>query len=193
MDPTAVVPVRATPAAKLRLAHALPASVRVELVGRLFAHTVGVLSDAALRVVVVCAGPMPAVPEPVEVVADPGRGLDAAVRAGLEVAGLPALVVPADLPWISVSAVEQLLAELGDVVVVRSDDGGTNGLVLRRRFAPAFGPRSALVHAARARACGLRARVLDGGRSWQDLDDERALRRALGRSPALPSRSLGPG
>jgi 2-phospho-L-lactate/phosphoenolpyruvate guanylyltransferase len=189
VDPTAVVPVRATARAKLRLAHALSADARLELVRRLFAHATSVLHHVGLRIVVVAAGDPPLADVPVDVVADPGRGLNAAVAAGLALTGYPALVVPADLPWLEPRSVERILSEPGDVVIARSRDGGTNALLLRRPLAPAFGADSALAHATTARADGSWARVVEIRGFSDDLDDEPALRAALGRSPGLPSTS----
>jgi 2-phospho-L-lactate guanylyltransferase (CobY/MobA/RfbA family) len=76
---------------------------------------------------------------------------------------------------LSAKDVAQLLASDGDVVIARSFDGGTNGLLLRSLIAPAFGVLSAHEHAARARRAGLSCRVLDIPGFARDIDDAASL------------------
>ena len=77
------------------------------------------------------------------------------------------LVVTADLP----------LLTAGDVIVARTPDDGSAALLRRpgHVMTTAFGPGSAAVHEARARAAGLRTKVLDlpGFRDVDTLDDLR--------------------
>jgi len=159
MLPKALIPVRLAPTAKRRLAHVLSAVERIELMERLFEHVAGVLSEAGLDVIAL---------------RDDG-GLNVVVREGLALVGVPALVVHADLPSLSVADVSDLLAVQGDVVIARSVDGGTNGLLLRSLISPAFGVRSAHEHAARARRAGLSARVVDIPGFARDIDDPASL------------------
>ena len=168
--PPALIPVRTGPTAKRRLAHVLRAPERAALVRSLLDHVVGVLTSVGLRVVVLT-------PEPVdvpgaEVWTDEAPGLNAAVAAALPRLGPPALVVHADLPLLSPADVETSLNSEADVVIARSYDGGTNGLLMRTLLRPAFGVGSAAAHADRARRAGLRAAVLDIPGFAMDVDDE---------------------
>lgn len=170
--PTALIPVRAGPDAKRRLAHVLDAASRTDLVRRLFDHVAGVLSDTGLRVIALSPYPLDTY---VEVWTDERPGLNAAVHAALEKCGAPILVVHADLPQLSVADVDALLYNDADVVIARAHDGGTNGLLLRRLIEPAFGPASALAHARRGRDAGLTTRVVDIPGFMRDVDDESSL------------------
>ncbi len=162
MVPTALIPVRIAPTAKQRLAHVLPPQARAELMRRLFDRVAGVLSAAGLEVVSLM---------------DDG-GLNAVVRDGLRRIGVPALVVHADLPLLSVADVDAVLAEDADVVIARAFDGGTNGLLLRNGLIePAYGVLSAHEHAARARAAGMSCRVIDVPGFARDIDDPASLTR----------------
>lgn len=189
LQPTALVPLKLSTHAKARLSHRLDAAQRMELVGVMFEHVAGVLSDVGLRTVVVCADPLLATaPRGVEVWAEHRRGLNIALEGALRRLEGPALVVPADLPWLGTQDVDGLLAVSGDVVVARARDGGTNALLLRGRVRPAFGPGSALAHAYRARRAGLSARVVRIAGFDDDLDDETTLQRAVAGAPALHAR-----
>lgn len=171
---TALVPVRMSPVAKRRLAHVADARERTDLMRDLFEHVVGVLGEAGLAVVALA----PHALEPldgVEVWRDGASGLNAAVDDALDRTGLPVLIVHADLPALAVSDVHALFDSAADVVIGRARDGGTNALLLRGRIRPAFGPGSALAHAGRARAAGLRAQVIDRPGLAADVDDEAAL------------------
>ena len=126
-----------------------------------FEHVSGVLTAAGLDVV--------------SLEDESPRGLNGVVAAGLARCGVPALVVHADLPLLAVEDVLSLLDEPGDVVIARSYDGGTNGLLLRRVIAPAFGVDSAHAHASRARAAGLSCRVVDIPGFARDIDDPASL------------------
>ena len=77
------------------------------------------------------------------VVADPGGGQGAAVRAGLEGIEGACLVVNADLPCATPDALRRL-ALAGDAFVAAAD-GTTNALALASgvRFEPLYGPGSA--------------------------------------------------
>lgn len=173
-SPVAIVPFRSGAGAKMRLAHVLPAAERAALAQALFERVTNVLVSCGLRVVAVCSAPT-AAPEGVEVRLQTARGLNASLRDALWNTGVPALVVPADVPSVRKVDVLRLLAETGDVVVVPSADGGTNALLLRRMIAPAFGPRSALAHLRAARDAGHRARCVEIEAFARDVDDEAAL------------------
>ena len=77
------------------------------------------------------------------VVADPGGGQGPAVAAGLAGAGEPCLVVNADLPLATPSALRRLAA--ARAALVAAADGTTNALSLpdATSFRPLYGPGSA--------------------------------------------------
>lgn len=133
--PAIVIPYRGD--AKRRLSSPLRAAVAVAMLGDVV--------EAALavgRVLVVTDDPA-VVPPGVEVVADSGQGLGAAVGAGLARVRGHALVVNADLP----AATPASLRRLADsaLALVEARDGTTNALSLPDPavFAPLYGPGSA--------------------------------------------------
>jgi 2-phospho-L-lactate guanylyltransferase len=133
--PAIVIPYRGD--AKRRVSSPLRAAVALAMLGDVV--------EAALavgRVLVVTDDPA-VVPSDAEVVVDPGRGLDAAVEAGLSRVGGHALVVNADLPAATPASL-RLLADSG-LALVEAADGTTNALSLPdpRVFAPLYGPGSA--------------------------------------------------
>ncbi len=83
------------------------------------------------------------VPPGVEVVADPGGGLGAAVAAGLGRVAGHTLVVNADLPCATPRSLERLTAS--GLALVQAEDGTTNALSLPDPsvFIPLYGPGSA--------------------------------------------------
>jgi 2-phospho-L-lactate guanylyltransferase len=183
LKPPALIPVRTGPTAKRRLAHVLRPDERAALVRDLLDHVVAVLADCGLRIVVL--SPEPADIDGAEVWSDEAPGLNAAVEAALQRLGAPAFVVHADLPLLSAGDVESVLDQDTDVVVARSYDDGTNGLLMRSLIRPAFGVGSAAMHAQRARAAGLSAAVLDVPGFALDVDDETGLS-ASGRGAGAP-------
>jgi len=96
-----------------------------------------------------------------------GTQLDHAVAMALRAASGPddILVVAADLPYLSTHALEEFATVAPDaaVVIARSYNGGTNGLLFRSgaRIDTAFGPQSAATHAQRAASAGLVAAIVD--------------------------------
>ena len=128
----------------------------------------------AVGPVLVVAGKAPPLPPGVEHVADPRRGLGAAVRAGLDAATdralqAPLLVVNADLPCATARDLLALAGAVpeGGLVVAPAADGTTNalGLADERLFEPVYGPGSA------ARFIGLaESRELDAPNLRDDVD-----------------------
>ncbi len=132
---TTVIPYRGD--AKRRLPSELRAAAAVAMLGDVVAAAL-----AVGRVVVVTDDSV-VVPPGVEVVADPGEGLSAAVAAGLERVEGHALVVNADVPCATTVALERLAA--AGLALVEAADGTTNALSLPdpSLFAPLYGPGSA--------------------------------------------------
>lgn len=187
MLPTALIPVRIGRTAKRRLAHVLGPEERINLVRSLFEHVLGVTMEIGLRVIVLTPTDID-VPDGVEVWKDEVPGLNRAVGAAARSIGTPLLVVHADLPLLATSDLERVLSSDADVVIARAHDGGTNGLLLRRPLATAFGPDSASAHAVSARGARLRAEVIDIPGFAEDIDDERSLRRFSASGVSFPGR-----
>jgi 2-phospho-L-lactate guanylyltransferase len=106
----------------------------------------------AVGPVLVVATGAPALPDHVSLIADPRRGLGAAVRAGLDAAAdrsfqPPFLIVNADLPCATARDLLALAGAVpeGGLALVAAVDGTTNaiGLAHERLFTPVYGPGSA--------------------------------------------------
>lgn len=184
----AIVPLKALSDAKRRLAPALDARRRRELVATLFETVVGAcLDSAAVDGVLVVAGDAAAAalarPLPVDVVLEQRRGLPAAMAAAeaatRDVAAT--VVVMADLPLVTGRDVDAVCAagRRGPVVVVApARDGGT-GALLRRPpgvVPTAFGRRSAHAHARLARVAGVPVTTVDVEGLARDVDTPEQLR-----------------
>ena len=107
--------------------------------------------------------------------ADPDGGdLRAAVDAGLAAvgAGTVRLVVAADLPALTATAVAGLVAGCDRVTVLPTQDGGTAVLLLPVGVTvPArYGPGSAALHVAAARAAGAAPVLLAATAAGHDVD-----------------------
>lgn len=187
--PTAIVPVRFEPLPKRRLAHLLDGPDRARLVRRLLDHVLQVLLDAGLPVIALAPHDLD-VPAGVDHWRDGAPGLNRALSAALRRTGTPAIVVHADLPHLGVDDIDAMASADGDVTIARSRDGGTNALLLRRGIEPSFGPRSALRHAQRARAAGLRTLVIDRPGLAGDVDDVAGLSASSWRPPSSSRRPL---
>lgn len=133
--PTIVVPYRGD--AKRRL----PAAIRAALAVAMLGDVVAAARDVGD--VLVVTDDLSVVPPGVDAFTDPGGGLGAAVEAALARVEGHALVVNADLPAATSSAIQRL-ADAG-LALVEADDGTTNALSLPdpARFAPLYGPGSA--------------------------------------------------
>jgi 2-phospho-L-lactate guanylyltransferase len=173
-----LVPAKELSLAKSRLGVWLDVSDRRELTAVMLADVLRataawgdrfvVTADALLAEVAAGFGCLP--------VADPGDGLNAALRAGTERAAeagaASLLVLPSDVPLVAEEDVAELFSTGAAVVVARSADGGTAGLLRRPPDAvdPAFGPRSAHLHEQAARRAGLAVAVLDPPSLSLDVD-----------------------
>ena len=180
-----LVPVKRLADAKLRLAGALGPHERRRLAVALLSDVLAAASSWPLRLVV-SADPDAialAAAQGWEVVADPGAGLNAALAAGTDrAAALGAsalLVLPFDVALATQSDLAGLFAVEGDVVVARSDDGGTTALLRRppAAIATCFGPDSAAAHRAAGRAAGLRVASVVSPGLVLDVDTVEDLRR----------------
>jgi 2-phospho-L-lactate guanylyltransferase len=167
--PTVVIPYRGD--AKRRLPVHLRAAAAVAMLGDVVAAALDVG-----RVLVVTDDPE-VVPSGAERIADPGRGLGAAIAAGLAALDGHALVVNADLPCATPASLRRLAA--AGLALVEAEDGTTNALSLPdpSLYAPLNGPRSA----ERFRAHAPFATV-DVPELREDVDTEADLQRLASRA-----------
>ncbi len=146
-----LVPLKALDRAKSRLADALSADERAELMRSLLERVVGVVREAGVeRITVVTAESI----EGYDIWLD--RGLawnDALAAAAAEVVTTPIVaVISADLPLVQPDEVEELLeaTPAQGIAIARALDGGTNAVSMRPPglVRTHFGePQSAAVHA----------------------------------------------
>ncbi|MEV6298584.1 2-phospho-L-lactate guanylyltransferase [Actinoplanes sp. NPDC051861] len=156
---TAVIPVKRLDAAKTRLRGAVPAERHPQLALAMVRDTAAAVLSASAVAELLVVTDDPAVRAAVRdlggrVAADPGAGLNAALRFGAdEVGGLSAYraVLAGDLPALRPEQLDEAL----DQVVARSfvpDAAGTGTVLLavppRASLDPLFGVRSAAAHAA---------------------------------------------
>jgi 2-phospho-L-lactate guanylyltransferase len=156
---TVVVPVKGGPDAKSRLADRLDAGARRALADALALDTLdAVLATPSVACVVVVTGERRLLPVVADDgarlvhVDDPGRGLGAAVRAGLDAApDAPAAVLLGDLPALRPADLDAALADAARherAFVPDADGTGTTLLTGRspEHLRPRFGPGSADAH-----------------------------------------------
>ncbi len=185
MGVTAIVPVKALPHAKSRLAGHLDQPQRRALV----IWMLGRVLDACLgarpidRVLVVAgdlhAAAVAARPG-VDVVIEPSPGLRAALETADQAASQAhaTIVIPADLPLATATDLETICAASDPVVVVPTRDGGTGALARRPPdvVGTAFGPASAAAHLRLAAAGGVCATLMSLPNLALDVDTPADLR-----------------
>jgi 2-phospho-L-lactate guanylyltransferase len=180
-----LIPVKRLSESKLRLAGVLGPPQRRRLALSMLADVLLAAAGWPLRMVVTSDPDVASIAGSAgwTIVPDPGSGLNDAVAEGTSVttsAGATALLVlPFDVPLVTVRELEALFATDADVVVARSDDGGTSGLLRRPPGAitARFGPDSARSHARAAGHAGLRVTSLRLPGLSLDVDDPEDLRR----------------
>ncbi len=184
MSVAAVVPAKGFARAKSRLEGVLDAPSRAALAREMLAHVLDTLRSAedVTSIVVVTDGPDVeelALAYGARCIRDRGEPpLRLAVDVGLgEVSSdSDALVVMADLPWITVNDVRSLVAALTRADVVVAPDAsrqGTNALALtsRGRMRTAFGSGESFAeHLARAKHAGLTTRIVESRGLAFDVD-----------------------
>ncbi len=110
-------------------------------------------------------------------VSDPGLGLNQAIDVGTREAiraGVRALLVlPTDVPLVSAAEVSRLFSLDAQLVIARSDDGGTSALLRRppEAIVACFGPGSAAAHALAGQVAGLRTLAPRVASLALDVDD----------------------
>ena len=189
-----VLPMRTLSGGKARLGEALDAEEREELVLGMLLHTLAVLGAWSVCRRIHLVSPDPVVDAAtrqagVEVIAhrQEGEGLNAGISLGVSAARIAAaaslLVLPGDLPHLSVEALDRLLmaadagvaaAAGGPLMAIAPSDArsGTNALLLRPPdvIAPAFGPGSFEAHLRAAEAAGAAVQVISDPVLGFDLD-----------------------
>jgi 2-phospho-L-lactate/phosphoenolpyruvate guanylyltransferase len=189
-----VLPMRTVSGGKARLGEALDAEEREELVLGMLLHTLEVLSEWPVCGQVHLVSPDPVLGAAtrqagveVRVLRQAGDGLNAGVALGVEAAqaagARSVLVLPGDLPLVSVEALERLLlaadaglaaASGGPLLTIVPADagGGTNALLLcpPTAIAPAFGPESFAAHLRAADAAEVAVQVVSDSDLGFDLD-----------------------
>ena len=189
-----VLPMRTVSGGKARLGEVLDAEEREELVLGMLLHTLAVLGawPVCHRIHLVSPDPVLGVATSqagvdVSVLRQDGEGLNEGIGLGVSAARVEGatslLVVPGDLPHLSVEALDELLtaADAGVVAagggplvaIVPSDaGGGTNALLMRppEAIAPAFGPGSFEAHLRAAEAAGAAVQVDSEPSLGFDLD-----------------------
>lgn len=196
-----IVPAKPFHAAKSRLAAVLAAPARAALSANLLARTLQIAGDAALfeQIVVVSrdaealalATVYSAVGLP-ERTAELNAALQQACTWVSAQGATHALLLPADLPYLTVADLQLLAApQAGDhaehsVVIAPSRDGGTNALLLGlpARFEFAFGAQSFWLHQRRALAVGCSVRVVETPALAFDLDSPADLAELMAGAPA---------
>jgi 2-phospho-L-lactate guanylyltransferase len=178
-----LIPVKRLGAAKVRLGSLLDVSGRRRLALAMLGdvlratekweHRLVVTSDREAEAVALAFG--------CTLVGDPGRGLNAALSVGTQIAvamGAGALLtLPADVPLVMPDDVRALFAADADVAVAAAADGGTAALLRRppHVIPPRFGPASAIAHRDEARHRDLVVRMLELPSLTLDVDEPRDL------------------
>ncbi|MBS0366131.1 MAG: 2-phospho-L-lactate guanylyltransferase [Proteobacteria bacterium] len=165
MSSWAVIAVKARAAGKQRLAAVLDPAARIHLVRDMLGHVLGVVSECPqISDVAVLTPERDLLPQAVQLLADPGTGLNAALAAGLrdlqQRGARQVTIVAADLPQLTLDEVSELVrAAAAEAVAIAPDarGRGTNALslYLPSRFSPQFGHDSLKRHLQQARRAGL--------------------------------------
>lgn len=177
----AVIPVKAPAACKTRLSAVLEDGERCALVAGMLGHVVGVAAATQRIDEVLLLGPARhGLPDSMRLLADPGLGLNAALRSAIDAAVQAAvsrlLFVAADLPHLQPADVVALLDVPDDAGAIAPDRAGTgtNALSLPVSCGPAFGLHygigSLAAHRGEARRIGLDLRVIRSPSLAFDID-----------------------
>ena len=175
---TILIPVKRLDQAKLRLSEKLLPADRRRLGLAMLADVLRTTEKWPSRLIVTADPDAEAVGLAFgcSLVEDPGMGLNAALEAGttaaLKAGAASLLILPSDVPMASSDDVTALFARPEQVVIARSQDGGTNALLRRPPAAIGlrFGPRSAEAHRRAAEEEGLSCRVVELSSLLLDID-----------------------
>jgi 2-phospho-L-lactate guanylyltransferase len=190
----ALVPVKARAACKRRLSAVLDEAARAALVQGMLEHVLGQLRRcASLDGIAVMSADPNGLPADVLWLGDAGTELNESLRGALSVLSARgaqrAVVVAADLPWLSAAEVGVLIAAseaCGVALAPDRHDSGTNALALAlpSRFCTHFGPASLALHQAEATRLGLTPAIVRLSGLEFDVDvPEDLARLELGHNP----------
>jgi len=175
----AVIPLRATPDSKSRLAGVLDAPARAALVDAMLMRVLDA-ARGARNVSRVClmGTSRTALPADVVMLAEPGGGLNAAAASALAQAEASRLIViHADLPQVTARDIELLAAAPDGTIAIAPDrhGTGTNAISLplpaAKGFSFAFGTDSFAKHRAEAERIGLRLEEVHSQGLARDVDE----------------------
>jgi len=110
--------------------------------------------------------------------------LNPALEKAVDSVGMPVLILPSDLPYITSEDVGSLVGGEGDVVISPGNRGGTNALLLRERIALGYNGDSYDRHTGRAMEKGLDVETIYLENVYHDIDtpeDLRSLCRFIGK------------
>ncbi|MBV1686818.1 2-phospho-L-lactate guanylyltransferase [Novosphingobium sp. G106] len=175
----AVIPLRATPDSKSRLAGVLDAPARAALVDAMLERVVDAACGARnVSRVCLMGTSRTALPGDVAVLSDPGGGLNAAAASALAQAEASRLIViHADLPLVTAQDIELLAAAPAGTIAIAPDrhGTGTNAISLplpaAKGFSFAFGTDSFARHKAEADRIGLRLEEIHSQGLARDVDE----------------------
>jgi 2-phospho-L-lactate guanylyltransferase len=187
----AVIPVKASPESKSRLAGVLDAAEREALVDAMLARVIAAALGARnVARVALLGSARVAPPAGVAMLAEPGGGLNAAVAHALDaIAGRGAsriVFIHGDLPLVTARDLELLAAApAGEIAIAPDRHGaGTNAISLplpsARGFSFAFGPDSFARHVAEAGRLGLTVEEVHSPGLARDIDEPDDLADAAG-------------
>lgn len=175
----AVIPLRATPDSKSRLAGVLDAPARAALVDAMLVRVVAA-ARGARNVSRVClmGTARTALPDDVALLSEPGGGLNAAAASALaQTEASRLIVIHADLPLVTPQDIELLAAAPEGTIAIAPDrhGTGTNAISLplpaAKGFSFAFGTDSFARHKAEADRIGLRLEEIHSQGLARDVDE----------------------
>jgi 2-phospho-L-lactate guanylyltransferase len=191
----AVIPVKPPPERKSRLSAMLDRAARNVLVLRMARHVaeVAARTPGIDRVAFVAPSPE-GLAEGIPVLADEGRGLNAAAESALRQLDQASrvIIVAGDLPLVEPTELAPLAAAQPGTIAIAPDrhGRGTNALSLplphAAGFLFAFGEDSFARHCAEVRRLGLELAVVHGDGLARDVDEPADLADAAGLSGAIP-------
>jgi len=180
-----LIPIKASGAAKSRLATALEPDARQGLVKAMLEHVVAAAQGAKAVSRVLLVGPSRlGQPEAIPLLADPGKGLNPAIESAIVQIGdgpapLPErlLILFADLPEVTSAEIDALAAATPGTVALAPDrhEVGTNALSLplsvASAFQFAFGEDSFARHKQECERLGLATAVISSPGLQRDVDE----------------------
>lgn len=178
----AVIPIKSTDDCKSRLSPALDSEQRRTLVDAMFSQVLSAAREAsAISKILLIGPPVDEAVDGIEILPDPGKGLNPAVQYALDEVAARApervLIVFADLPGVSARELDMLAVAPADTVAIAPDrhETGTNAISLplpaARDFVFAFGLDSFAKHQKEAHRLGLKVEIVFSHGLERDIDE----------------------